>query len=131
MELSYPCPVFDAAVALERILESNCQPRMMTALLWLTAGLSYRQACSRAHLAVTRAPDLQRTAHRLGLRELHLRRKAERTEILEAAWIDDMRTRLAELRAQAEPPRRTLRSPQRSPLYRAGSSMHPPKQSRR
>ena len=77
--------VFDAAVALERILESNCQPRMMTALLWLTAGLSYRQACSRADLAITRAADLQRTAHRMGLRELHLSRKAERREFLECA----------------------------------------------
>ena len=65
---------------------------MTHALLWAaTAGVSYRESCARADLAPCRTHDLWRTANRMGLCDLHMRRKLERSEILEAAWSQYIR----------------------------------------
>lgn len=107
--------MIDPAEALERIFGSRCGPRMTHALLWAaTAGVSYRESCTRADLAPSRARDLQRTAHRLGLRELHLLRKSERCDHYARAIFEQVEKLQ---RAQADAQQSTPRIASRSPLY--------------
>ena len=69
----------DPVELMARVLASSrLGPRMRVALVLLLEGCSYREACRRVGLPISRAMDLYRNAKRLGLRDLHERRREER-----------------------------------------------------